>query len=84
MKVPKTLCINCRHAFTTSTQRLFSKSPWYHQFCRAYRAQQAVDPVTGRVMWVDDKGCPVCNEYAHCRDRNRGDCERFEKCGPTS
>ena len=84
MKVPKTLCINCRHAFTTSTKRLFSKSLWYHQFCHAFRAQQAVNPVTGKMMWVDDEGYPVGNEYALCRDCNQGDCERFEKCGPAS
>ncbi len=82
MKGPKTLCSHCRHAYSVSTSKLFSRSLWYEQFCHAYPAQKSISPVTGREIWVDDAGCQVHNEHNFCRDHNQGDCEQFAKCGP--
>lgn len=76
MKAPKTICSNCKHAYSVSTSRLFSQSVWYEQFCRAFRTQKAVSPVTGKEIWVDN-GYPTPYEHAFCRDRNNGNCERY-------
>ena len=85
MKEPRTICANCKHAFTPSRENPFSKAPWYWQWCRAFHAQQAIDPVTGGVMWVDENGYEVCNEYAFCRDHNQGNCAHFGAIhGPTT
>ena len=78
MKAPRTICANCKHAMSEG-RGAFSESRWYSQLCRAFPNEEAIDPISGRVVWVNGAGCRQLRQYDFCRNHNFGDCEQYLK-----
>lgn len=71
---PRTICVECVHFLNISGG--FNAGVWYNHLCKAYPEERIINPVTGKN--VTDSG----QEYAYCRDKNSGECPKYEVLTP--
>ncbi len=75
---PRTICVECEHAHTTVNASRFPCTIDY--VCLACPRQQAIDPVTGELAYMDETGLVRLGLGPHpeCWMINNGECQLFE------
>ena len=71
-----TVCANCKHHFIGEIGMV------RNHYCRVAPVETMVDPVTGRLYHINERGEKIRSRRARCEDVNKGNCELFEPLNP--
>lgn len=75
----KTICYGCKH-FKNLDPDGITADLWYSHLCTATPLPQARDPVTGKILSVE-QGSSIPNyinrRWVYCREINDGNCAKY-------